>query len=656
MQKIILAGNPNTGKTTLFNTLSHSREHASNWHGVTISVKEKPIKFEKEEYMLCDIPGLYSLGGYSFEEKLAIEYLEKNKDAVVVCLLDANNLRRNLFLALELKERVPNLLLAINMAKEIKGLNKEKLEELLGLKIFLIDARKRKSLSGLLEEIKNMSIQKPAAKKETPKEEFLIAKFEKRCADSFKTIDSVLDKSGYKTKGFYGESRADKILLNPVLSFVIFACVMGFIFFLTFGSVGSFLSGFVSDVFEKIFTLVMNWLQTFVKSEVVLKFIKEGVFGGALTILTFMPQIMLLFFCLNFLEDIGYLSRVALMFDGVFKKIGLTGRSAFSLIMGFGCTTTAVLTTRNLDNDKLRKRTAILLPFMTCSAKLPIFAVICSAFFTKHKALMVFIFYMLSILLMILVALIMKGMGKQTEETFMLELPKYRFPNMKKICLNAMGSAIDFFIRVGGVLLLSSMVVFLLYNFSFNLSFVPLSGEKSILEVVANLLKHIFTPLGFGTTGAVIAIISGLIAKEMVVSSLAIVNGVMAGGLAESLLLTSSPVHFSPLSAISFLVFILLYPPCMSAFFAMKREVGLKCALKSFFLQLSIAYVMSALVYWMGRLGLGNLWWLDIIIFLALAIFVFLVVKYSKRRKTIYSLETIKCQRCKEKCHGDNII
>lgn len=594
--KVILAGNPNTGKTTLFNTLTNSFEHASNWHGVTVDVKQKQYEYAGKKFEVCDLPGLYSLDAYSKEEKIASDFIEQNRDAVVVCILDANNLKRNLFLALELKEKTPNLIFAVNMAKEVKSFDAKKLEQELGVKTLAIDARKKKSAKTLKEIIADFAIEQIVPNKTL--EQFDMSDFEKKSKQKFQEIADLLNRIGYQQNGLYGKSKLDKIVLSKFGSFVIFALVMGLVFFITFGTIGNTFSEKVNDIFGALSVKLYDFFQGFIKNELILRFINEGVIAGALSVTSFLPQIILLFACLNFLEDFGYLSRVAFMFDPFFKRLGLTGRSAFSLIMGFGCTTTAIMTSRNLDNKNLQKRTSILLPFMSCSAKLPIFAVIASTFFAKYKALIVFSLYLFAILLMVVVALIFSKKDKEQEEqTFLLEMPKYRAPSLSKVLKNALTAGKNFIVRVGGAIVLSSVVIFMLYNFSFKFQYVGQNSENSVLYVLAKLLSWIFKPLGFGSVGATIAIFSGFVAKEMVVSSLAIVNKVPVDGLALSLASSSSAVWFSPISAISFLVFVLLYTPCVSACIMMKKENGRKTMWLSIGLQIVIAYLASFLVY-----------------------------------------------------------
>ena len=644
--KVILAGNPNTGKTTLFNTLTNSFEHASNWHGVTVDVKQKQYEYAGKKFEVCDLPGLYSLDAYSKEEKIASDFIEQNSDAVVVCILDANNLKRNLFLALELKEKTPNLIFAVNMAKEVKSFDAKKLEKELGVKTLAIDARKKKSAKTLKETIADFAIEQIVPNKTL--EQFEMSDFEKKSKQKFQEIADLLNRIGYQQNGLYGKSKLDKIVLSKFGSFVIFALVMGLVFFITFGTIGNTFSEKVNGIFGALSVKLYDFFQGFIKNELLLRFINEGVIAGALSVTSFLPQIILLFACLNFLEDFGYLSRVAFMFDPFFKRLGLTGRSAFSLIMGFGCTTTAIMTSRNLDNKNLQKRTSILLPFMSCSAKLPIFAVIASTFFAKHKALIVFSLYLFAILLMVVVALIFSKKDKEQEEqTFLLEMPKYRAPSLSKVLKNALTAGKNFIVRVGGAIVLSSVVIFMLYNFSFKFQYVGQNSENSILYVLAKLLSWIFKPLGFGSVGATIAIFSGFVAKEMVVSSLAIVNKVPVDGLALSLASSSSAVWFSPISAISFLVFVLLYTPCVSACIMMKKENGRKAMWLSIGLQIGIAYVSSFLVYnilsSIAKRQYGFLAGLLILVALA----VFAVIKYLKK-KNIKSVSACNgsCEAC----------
>lgn len=639
--RIILAGNPNTGKTTLFNTLTNSFEHASNWHGVTVDVKSKKYVFKDKEFEVCDLPGLYSLDAFSKEEKIASDFIDQNQDSIVVCVLDANNLRRNLFLALEIKERTQNVIFAVNMAKEVKSFDAKKLEEKIGVKTIAIDARNKKSVKNLKKEIFDFVQQKVST---LPKvQNFEINEFEKKCKDRFQKISGILSEIGYKPNGVYGNSKIDKIVLSKFGSFFVFALVMAGVFFLTFGFVGDWLSSKFNDFLAMLSEKISFFLNEKIGNSMIVDFVDEGIISGGLSVAGFLPQIILLFACLNFLEDVGYLSRVALMFDPFLKKLGLNGRATFSMIMGFGCTTTAIMTSRNLDNKSLQKRTTVLLPFMSCSAKLPIFAVIVSTFFERYKALMVFSLYMFAVLLMIVVAMIFAKKDKSEEkQTFIMEMPKYRIPNFSKIMKNTFSTAKNFISRVGGAIVISSMIIFVLYNFDFMLHYVGDNSKNSILYSLAKFVAPIFSPLGFGSVGAVIAIFSGFVAKEMVVSSLAIINKVSVDELALSLATSSSAVCFSPASALSFAIFVLIYTPCVSACIMMKKEVGRKTMWLSIVLQICVAYVSSFVVFNLidSILNQKYAFFTGMVIFVALL--VLFVIKYLKKREI----------KCKDFCGG----
>ena len=373
---IILVGNPNTGKTTLFNTMTNSNEKASNWHGVTVGTISKKYKFENEEFNVTDVPGMYSLDGFSNEEKIASDFLKKNKDSIVVNICDANNLERNLILTSELLAFGFKIIVAVNMFGEVKH-DYKKLAKLLGVSLVEIDARKKSSVNELKKLISKMS-------KEVTD---IILKPKQLSLSSNQIFEQVKAKD---PNGYVKTNKIDKILLKKFVFLPVFLCVIFLVFFITFGPVGECLLSAVEWVLGKLLQTLSGLFSSLNTNIVIQSFLIDGILGSAVTVLSFVPQIALLMFFLNLLEDTGFMSRVAFMFDGALKKVGLTGKSLFSLMLGFGCTTSAVMTTRNLENKNLRKRTALLLPFMSCTAKLPIFLVISSLFFEKYKFLFVF--------------------------------------------------------------------------------------------------------------------------------------------------------------------------------------------------------------------------------------------------------------------------
>lgn len=654
MNKIILVGNPNTGKTTFFNSMTNKDEKTGNWHGVTVGVKSAKYKFLGKEYNLFDLPGIYSLEPLSLEEKVSCDFIHNNLDSIFLCIVDANNLRRNLYLCLELLKVTKNVILVVNMAREVQ-MDYSLLAKMLNIIVVPVDARKKKSASFVKKKIENykkteveQGVKKALKKTET----FSIDKFKQNAEKRFQEIDLLLKKVKYDFNRIYGFSKFDKFALSRVFAPIFFMFVVGLIFFLTFGPLGQTLSKLVSSCLDVFNLKIIELLSKVIKSPVSIKFIEQGVLGGAINVIAFIPQVVLMLFLLNLLEEIGYFSRVALMLDGPLKKIGLSGKSAFSLMLGFGCTTTALITTKNLENSRQQKRTAFLLPFMSCSAKLPIFMVLCLAFFSGKVILIVGI-YVLAVCLMLIVSLFISKFTKTPNASFMLELPKYRTPNLSKIFKIVLKNTLSFVLRVGGILLISSMLMFFLYNFDFSLKYVGERGNN-ILSRVAKVVSVIFKPLGFNEYLS-IALISGLIAKEMLVSTISIINGVESSNLASSLVLVSSIIHFDLPTALAFMVFVLLYPPCLSALITMKKEVGRKIMIKSLVFQTLFAYILALLTKLIASLFSIGLWFIGLFAVILLAISIFIMIKYIKPKYQI-SLKPNNCNSCnscKEKKYGD---
>ncbi len=642
MNKVILIGNPNTGKTTLFNTLTGASEHVGNWHGVTVDVRTRDI-LGASNLTLCDLPGLYSLDVYSPEEKISADYLIENKDCLVVNICDANNLERNLYLTNQLKEMGFNICLAVNMAKELKNYNEilSKLEGKLNVKVFPIDARKKKTCKDLLHYITSY-YELNKNHKVTIKTQIIEVtedNLKYNAKQRFLNIDRILNEIGYKTNGNYGFSKLDKVFLNKYLSIFCFILIFAIVFVITFGRIGQTLSTALGEGFNACISALFPNLQSN-SSNWFIGFINDGILSGVLSVLSFLPQIMLLFLFINLLEDVGYLSRVAFMLDGSLSKLGLTGRSVFSLLMGFGCTTSAITTTRNLDNKNLRNKTALLLPNFSCSAKLPIYACICSAFFAKTKVIIVLGLYLLGVIVSLIIAFISTKLSKQNyTQSFIMEMPKLRFPSFPKIIKSVLGHAKDFLQRVGSVILAMSILVWAISNFDFKLQYVPVSGTTSIITTISSFIAPIFTPLGFGSPPIVLALLTGLIAKEMVLGVLILANGVASvGELSTSLFIATNPVSFTTASALSFLVFVLFYPACVSASSALKKELGSKLVWRSILLQFTIAYIASFITYKLAQSNISTLIAI-IVVMLVLAISIKIVVKYTKRK-------------CKENCNA----
>ena len=419
-------------------------------------------------------------------------------------------------------------------------------------------------------------------------------------------------------------------------------------FYITFGEVGSFLSSKITNVINVIKDFILGKINNFSKLSWFYHFLEDAIFGGLLSLLAFLPQVALLFFCLTFLEDVGYLPRVAALLDGLLKKVGMTGRSLFSLLMGFGCTATALITTRNLDNEKLKKRTALILPFMSCSAKLPIFLIFASAFFVKFKVLILIALYFFSIVIGIIVSAVNNKINKhQNDEVLILELPKYRLPRLSNLLKSVYINIKHFILKIGTVILISSTIIWILQCFTIKFEYVGYNYEgDNILKSISSVIYPIFRPLGFSSSLVIVVLLSGLIGKEMIISCIGLLNGVAASGIgiSESIQLLSSPVYFDINSAISFILFVLLYTPCISTFEVMGKEIGYKFAIKSFIFQFIIAYIVSYIVY--GLLTKNLIVILLLCIVLALSIL--FVIKSCRKNKSICGLGS--CYGCNKTC------
>ena len=582
-KEALLVGNPNTGKTTLFNLITKSDEKTGNWHGVTVEEKKKSFKFENDNFVLVDLPGIYSLEPFSLEEKVAIDYLKNNKDKKIINICDINNLERNLYLTLCLIEEGFDIVLAINLTlnKNTRKLSIEKLSSSLGVPVVLVDAKKGEGKRELLEKLKKVD------KKHKLKNQ--AKTIEEQAKDRYKQIENVLSNSTKSTGEVYGKSRLDKIFLNRFLSPIVFLAVMGVIFYLTFFLLGKPISQFLNETLFFVSKPISKLLASVfgVKSWVVFLF-DEAILGGIGTVLSFLPQIVLLFFFLSLLEESGYISRVAFVFDDLLSKVGLSGKSIYSLLLGFGCSGTAIMTTRNLENRTSRLKTALIIPFLSCSARLPIFLAIGGAVFGKFNAIALVGLYVLGVLIAVLSsAFLNKTLLRQEESGFILEFPPYRMINFKSSLKVLWKNSKSFVLKIGGLLVGLNVIVWVLSNFSLSFKFVHFGGE-SMLETLAKMVSPIFLPLGFSSWGLIVALLVGLVAKEGVLSSLMLFAG---GSLSTVLFSSSSAVGFSSVSGVvAFLVFCLLYSPCISTIAIMNKEIGKKWTCFSVFMQFAAAY------------------------------------------------------------------
>lgn len=718
-KNLILVGNPNTGKTTFFNAITSSNEHIGNWHGVTVDFKEKIISYDNKKIKVTDLPGIYSLCSYSFEEQVARDYIYSSSGQIIdIC--DANNLARNLYLTLQLKEMGLSPIVCVNMANELtrqgKKIDAQKLSKLLGLPVYLINAQKKSQSKMLLDyAIKtinesteklnensdnNLEIYKKyfnqinfdeiekiissnlnyfnlpkkfVIVKLLEKDEFIIQKLNLTAQQSeqlkpylekydetfiasqrYNYIDKIIAQCQkiIKQNKAYGFSKLDKIVLNKYLALPIFLAIVGLIFFITFSSVGKFLTDQLNAFVERFLAQpCIEFVKSHTSNTFIISFVSDAIFGGVCSLLSFLPQIAILFLLLSILEDSGYLSRLAFTLEDYFSKIGLSGKSVFTLLMGFGCSTTSTMTARTLEDKNSKIKTAMLSPYLSCSAKIPLYTVICTAFFVKQKFLIIFSLYILSVIVAIFVSYILeKTLLKSGEQSFIMELPPYRCPRISRI-VNVLWSNIKSFVmRVGTLIVSFSIIIWILESCDFSFRLNP---ENSILRQIGMFLAPIFSPLGFGSWGAVACLICGIVAKEIIVGTMGIINNVGAdattNAISNSLTLISSALCLNNCSALSFLVFSLLYMPCISTIGVMKKEIGIKWTIIAIAIQFCLSYILSYAVYKIALCFTLNGFasgMISLFTFVGIIIAIFVVAKIIKSKN--------KCEYCPNKSNCNN--
>lgn len=579
MKTIALLGNPNVGKTTLFNSLTGSNQRIGNWAGVTVDKKEGFFKDTK----IVDLPGIYAMDTFSNEEKISKKFLETDEVDLILNIIDASNIDRNLYLTTQLKQFNKPIILAVNMidVAEKKGINLDynKLSTLLNVTVIPIIASKEQGIEEIKKVIENDSYLN------NQKDSKLIFKDEK---DTYNYIEDLLNKCNKtidENKSTF-KDKLDNILLNPWLAYPFFILTMALMFQITFSWIGQPLSDLLDEYLNDslipyISSLLSNtepWFQSL---------IVDGIIAGVGGILVLLPIILSLFACISILEDSGYMARVAFLMDKLMRKMGLSGKAFIPMIVGFGCTVPAIMSARTLESEKDRKLTALLVPLMSCNARLPVYAIFGAVFFPDHTGLVVAMLYLLGVILAFLLGILFKNtIFKKDEEPFIIELPEYKMPALKSVLKQIYEKAKSFLVKAGTIIFAMSVIIWFLSNFNFS---GMVDVNDSILASIGSLIAPIFKPLGFGNWQSSVSLLTGLLAKETVVASMGVI---FAGDLTAVL-----PLYFTAASAISFLVFVLLYTPCISVLGAMKKEYGTKFTIFSSSYQLLLAWIVSFIVY-----------------------------------------------------------
>ncbi|WP_288640650.1 ferrous iron transport protein B [Methanosphaera stadtmanae] len=661
--KFLLAGNPNVGKSTIFNHLTGMKQHVGNWPGKTVEQKSGSFEFDNYDIEIIDLPGNYSLTPYSVEEQVSRDAIIHEENDAVINVIDAENIQRNLYLTLQIMETGANTILAVNLLNYAEDagfkINLKKLEETLGIPIVVVDAREGTGLNELVRatikaanhpkdcssrltygfelddhvnEVKglfpNLKIgsapdswtaikllegddevidiaEKSSDKQNLQKVNNIRRHLEGILNDNvddafinarYAEIDSIM-KICVKKPGAGKKTLTDKIddiVTNRILGIPIFLIVIYGVFQLTYTIGGPF-----QDLIDEAFTMLIDSITPILGDGLASSFVLNGVIGGVGSILTFIPIIFILFFLLSLIEDVGYLARAAFVIDrAMYKIMGLSGKAFIPMILGFGCDVTGIMATRTLANESDRISTMLALPFISCSARIPIYALFTAVFFVSNQAEITFGLYILGMIVAIIVARLLKRTAFSEESApFIMELPPYRLPTLKSAGLHMWERGSLFIKKAGTIILGTSIIVWLLGNLPPG---VEEGSVQSIIGMFGNIIAPIFAPLGFGFWQAAVALVFGIMAKEIVVSTFGTLFGVGEDGISTVL-----PSLFTPLSSLSFMVFTLLYVPCFACLGAIKEESNswkwmgvcvVTCCV--------IAYIMAFIVY-QGGLLLG---------------------------------------------------
>ena len=584
MTTIALLGNPNVGKTTLFNSLTGSNQKVGNWPGVTVDRKEGSYKHMK----IVDLPGIYAMDTFSNEEKISKNFLKTEDVDLIVNIVDGSNLERNLYLTMQLKEFKKPMVILVNMIDVAtkKGVNIDynALEKSFKAKVIPIIASKEKGLDGIFQ-----FLDKKDYSDFLDTEEYSFSD-EK---EAYNYIGNKLKKCmkiNENNDKLNTSQKIDKVVLNPYLAYPIFIGIMLLMFQFTFAWVGQPLSdlldGFVADTLMPFVSNLLSNTAPWFQSLIV-----DGIISGVGGILVLLPVIIALFFCLNILEDSGYMARVAFIMDTFMRKIGLSGKAFIPMITGFGCSVPGIMASRTLESEKDRKLTALLIPFMSCNAKLPVYVIFAAVFFPNNATFVIASLYILGILMAFLIGLIFKNtLFKKDEEPFIMELPEYKIPDAKSVFKELSSKTLGFLKKAGTIIFAMSVLIWFLQNFNF--TGLVSDIEDSFLFNICSFIAPIFKPLGFGSWEASVSILTGIMAKETVISTMEVIY---AGDLAAIL-----PYHFTALSAFAFMVFVLLYTPCMSAIGTIKKEFGGKFTIFSVLMQLTVAWIGAFLIFNIG--------------------------------------------------------
>jgi ferrous iron transport protein B len=676
--KVGFVGNPNCGKTTLFNAYTGAKLKVANWPGVTVEKKEGAMKYHSHRFRLVDLPGIYSLTSYTMEEKLTRQFILDSEVDVIVDVADASTLERNLYLTLQLIELGKPVILALNMMDIVEERGMEidlhRLPEMLGIPCIPVSARRRTGLDILMHTVAHhkkkchdigFSHQHPHNEGESKHihshhKEYVMV-YSDEIEDKIDELINRLIEGGFETNNYRWYAikllehdpeiieatgidltgiadhsyeadiihqkydfideiieeclvnkshkaeltdKVDHILTHQIFGLPIFLGIMALVFFLTF-TIGDLMKGLFEIGFNSISGWAASGLEYIGANHVLTSLIVDGIIAGVGGILTFLPNIFILFLALAFLEDSGYMARVAFIMDGLMGKLGLSGRAFIPMILGFGCTVPAVMASRALEDVRDRRRTVLITPFMSCSARLPIYVLFSEMFFGNYAMFAAFSMYIIGLVIAVLSAFVMhKFNGKGKVSPLLIELPEYKTPNKRTIIIYVWDKVKEYLTKAGTTIFLASIIIWVILNF----------GPTGMVEDMSHsfgasagrILSPLLIPAGLGMWQIVVALISGLAAKEVVVSSFSVLFGIAninsADGM-NSLVHILSSQGFGAINAYALMVFCLLYTPCVATIAVVKRELkSWKWTAISIFFQLFVAYLVAVIVYQVGSL------------------------------------------------------
>ena len=645
--RIALAGNPNSGKTTLYNALTGSQEHVGNWSGVTVSKKESMLKAGLgKDIEIVDLPGAYSIRPYTSEESITTEFVKGENPDVIINVVDSTNLEKSLFFTTQLLSMGIPVVIALNkwdLAESKTNINIQKLEQELSCKAVAVSAMKNSGLQNLISQATKSAQMKE--QKDVFENLQSLGDEKQQDKERFNQITKILSRCEQKIVSNNEETttdKIDKVVTNPIVGLALFIAVMTLIFDLSINKIGPMIADQLVALIETGQAAVADALANAGANDFLNALLTDGIIGGVGAVIGFVPLIMVLMFLLALLEDSGFMARIALIFDPLFRKIGLSGKSIIPMVVGYGCAIPGIMASRTVKDDDQRRMTALMTPFVPCGAKIPIIALFTAAFFPT-QAYMFPLTYLVAFVIILCVGFTLKATigAKNVKNYFIVELPKYSVPSLKRAFFRMCDTAKDFIIRAGTIIVICNTAVFIMSSFDMSLKLVGDAVDTSILATVATPFAYLLMPIGLGAWQLAAAAVTGFIAKEEVVGTLAVVYS-MGAAINEDFELVNGALlqdtmGITSVAALAFMFFNLFTPPCFAAMGAMKSEMKSKQWFRrAVVIQFGVGYLVALVTYQFGTLiaykQLGTAFVPAMIILVASILFIIKKVKDNNKK------------------------